>query len=93
MPPGPRLQPGHMLVGVCLHKGTLVRASRDARNASDAAACYRACEKIKGCAAFTFITSASPTAPKSKCWLKKEGFAAGAEYSAGTMSGVVRRVG
>ena len=28
---------------------------------------------------------------KSKCWLKKEGFAAGAEYSAGTMSGVVRR--
>jgi len=66
---------------------------RGMRGPKTAQACYRACEKTKGCAAFTFITSASPTAPKSKCWLKKEGFAAGGEYSAGTMSGVVRRVG
>ena len=51
----------------------------------------RACEKTKGCAAFTFIASQEKTAPKSKCWLKKAGYHRGAEHAVGTVSGVVRR--
>ena len=61
------------------------------RGPKTARACYRACEKTKGCAAFTFIASQEKTAPKSKCWLKKAGYHRGAEHAVGTVSGVVRR--
>ena len=61
------------------------------RGPKTARACYRACEKTKGCAAFTFIASQEKTAPKSKCWLKKAGYYRGAEHASGTVSGVVRR--
>ena len=61
------------------------------RGPKTARACYRACEKTKGCAAFTFIASQEKSAPKSKCWLKKAGYHRGAEHAVGTVSGVVRR--
>ena len=63
--------------------------------AKTAEACYNACAKTRGCAAFTFITSPGFNEKArhghDRCWLKKAGFERGAEYSSGTISGVVAK--
>ena len=66
---------------------------KSVRYARDARACYEWCRKTAGCAAFSYITHAPEIKPAQlkaePCWLKKSGFALGAEHSGGTVSGVL----
>ena len=66
---------------------------KSVRYARDARACYEWCRKTAGCAAFSYITHAPEIKPAQlkaePCWLKKSGFAVGAEHSGGTVSGVL----
>ena len=88
-----KLVPHLNFVGSDLNRG---RAGRRPK-AKTAEACYSACAKTRGCAAFTFITSPGFNEKArhghDRCWLKKAGFERGAEYSSGTISGVVGREG
>ena len=59
------------------------------RAAHSPRACYEACTKNLRCLGITFITTLS-SKTTTKCWLKGLGFARGARYSDGTVSGVVR---
>ena len=88
-----KLVPHLNFVGSDLNRGRPGRRPK----AKTAEACYSACAKTRGCAAFTFITSPGFNEKArhghDRCWLKKAGFERGAEYSSGTISGVVGREG
>ena len=84
-----KLVPHLNFVGSDLNRGRPGRRPK----AKTAEECYSACAKTRGCAAFTFITSPSFRHGHHRCWLKKAGFERGAEYSSGTISGVVGREG
>ena len=88
-----KLVPHLNFVGSDLNRGRPGRRPK----AKTAEECYSACAKTRGCAAFTFITSPGFNEKArhghDRCWLKKAGFERGAEYSSGTISGVVGREG
>jgi len=54
--------------------------------------CAQACKEHAGCHAFTFITVEDLDKHKKRCWLKGRKYYLGAEFSTGTLSGILRPV-